>query len=160
MKRILIPALGLLCMGFTACNNADKKKDDHSGITTETPKTTTDRLMADVRDGHNIGMAKMSKLSNMQNAVQQVLDSIAALPAKAQQAADPYKRNLNGMLEDLKSAKDDMNKWMEEFNMDSAVNDLQQRIKYLTEEKLKITKVKESILSTLQKADSLIKAKF
>ena len=49
---------------------------------------------------------------------------------------------------------------MEEFNMDSAVNDAKQRIDYLGSEKLKVTKVKEAILNSLQKADSLIKDKF
>jgi hypothetical protein len=52
-----------------------------------------------------------------------------------------------------------MNKWMDEFNMDSAVNNMEQRIKYLTDEKMKVGKVKESILGSLHKADSLLKSK-
>jgi transcriptional regulator NrdR family protein len=44
--------------------------------------------------------------------------------------------------------------------MDSAVSNIEQRIKYLTEEKLRVSKVKEAILNSLQKADSLLKAKF
>ncbi|MBK5273326.1 MAG: viral A-type inclusion protein, partial [Bacteroidia bacterium] len=50
-------------------------------------------------------------------------------------------------------------KWMDEFNMDSAINNLDERIKYLADEKLKVTTVKESILNSLQKADSLIREK-
>jgi len=53
-----------------------------------------------------------------------------------------------------------MENWMDEFNMDSAVNNVEQRIKYLSEEKLKVSNVKENILTSLQKADSLIKQKF
>jgi hypothetical protein len=36
---------------------------------------------------------------------------------------------------------------------------MEQRIKYLRDEKWKVSTVKENILSSLQKADSLIKAK-
>jgi hypothetical protein len=139
-----------------ACKNSDKKTTSKETA----PATSADSLMIDIEDGHNVGMAKMSKLSLMQNAVQQVLDSIAALPDKAQEATEPYKRVLNGLMEDLKSAKDNMYKWMDEFNRDSAINDLQQRINYLTEEKMKVAKVKETILNTLQKADSLLKSRF
>jgi transcriptional regulator NrdR family protein len=53
-----------------------------------------------------------------------------------------------------------MNKWMDEFKFDSAVNDVKERINYLGEEKLKVTKVKEAILNGLQKADSVLKEKF
>jgi len=48
---------------------------------------------------------------------------------------------------------------MDEFNMDSLTNNAKERIKYLTDEKLKVSKVKESILNSLQKADSLVKEK-
>ena len=67
---------------------------------------------------------------------------------------------LDSLQKELSYAEFAMNKWMEEFNMDSALNNAKERIDYLHSEKLKVTKVKESILSSLQKADSLIKAKF
>ena len=89
-----------------------------------------------------------------------LLDSIAKLPAKARQAAEPLKVKLDSLQKELSYAEFAMNKWMDEFNMDSAVNNAKDRIKYLEEEKLKVTKVKEAILSSLQKADSLLKAKF
>jgi len=43
--------------------------------------------------------------------------------------------------------------------MDSAKDNIEQRVKYLAEEKLKVTKVKEAVLGGLAKADSLLKAK-
>jgi hypothetical protein len=95
----------------------------------------------------------------MQKKVQEVLDSISKLPSKAKAATEPYKVKMEEVLQDLKSARAGMEKWMDEFNMDSAVNNMEQRIKYLTDEKLRVSKVKEDILSSLQKADSLIKAK-
>ena len=155
MKKFFVFAVAMITI--IACNSGDKKT---TGKEITIPATTADSLMEEVMDGHNEGMAKIGKLGAMQNKVQHVLDSIATLPAQVQDAMEPYKRKLNGMLEDLKSAKDGMYKWMDEFNRDSAVHDLQQRIHYLAEEKLKVSKVKESILSTLQKADSLINARF
>jgi hypothetical protein len=158
MKKILLPLLALIM--FAACNNSDKKHDDHSGHTSKEPKTAADSLMAEVMDGHDVGMAKMSKISNMQKEVQRVLDSIATLPAKAKQASLPLKAKLDAVAADLSYAEMAMNKWMNEFNMDSALNDMQVRIKYLADEKDKVGKVKNAILTGLQKADSVLKARW
>ena len=59
--------------------------------------------------------------------------------------------------EDLNYAEYGMNTWMEAFNPDSAKENMEARIKYLASEKDKVDKVKESILSSLQRADSLFK---
>jgi hypothetical protein len=50
-----------------------------------------------------------------------------------------------------------MDTWMREFDMDSALDNLENRIKYLTEEKLKVGKVKKSIIESLQRADSVLR---
>ena len=157
MKRIVVPALGLFLIFFTACNNTNTKKGDHS---TEISKTTADSLYDDVMDGHNVAMAKYGKLQAMDNEATRLIDSIVALPVKAQQAAVPLKTKLIGLLKDLKSAREKMDEWMQLFNPDSAVNNVEQRIKYMAGEKIKVSEIKESILSTLQKADSIVKAKF
>jgi transcriptional regulator NrdR family protein len=96
----------------------------------------------------------------MQNEAQHLLDSIAKLPAKGREAVTPLITKLEGLVKDLGTAKTNMDKWMDEYNMDSAVNNAELRIKYLTSEKIKISKIKESILNGLQKADSVLKAKF
>jgi len=150
-------AIVFLAFGFlTACNNTDKKTNDGN----KDSRTLADSLEHEVMDGHNVGMAKYGKLTAMQNEAQRLLDSIAKLPAKAREAMTPLKAKLDRLLEDLRSAKSGMDKWMEEYNMDSAVNNIEQRIKYLTSEKIKVSKVKESILNSLQKADSVLRAKF
>ncbi len=159
MKKVFIPLIVVFTIAIISCNNSDKKQEDHSGHTTDVPKTQADSLMADVMDGHNVGMAKMGKIRAMQNEVKKVLDSIATLPAKAQQAAAPLRAKLDSAAADLSNAEMAMDKWMTEFNMDSAINNIDERIKYLTEEKLKVGKVKAAILGGLQKADSLLKAK-
>ena len=154
MKKIFPWAVVLCVIFVTSCNENDSGQGRDAG-----PKSRTDSLLSDVMDGHNIGMAKMGRLSRAEQSTKRLLDSIAALPAKARQAAEPLKIKLDSLQKELSYAEFAMNKWMDEFNVDSAVENAKDRIKYLEEEKLKVTKVKEAILSSLQKADSLLKAK-
>jgi tellurite resistance-related uncharacterized protein len=149
----------LICSALSiGCNN-DKKHDDHTGHTKKAPQTQEDSLMADVMDGHNVGMGKYNKLQAMEKKVKASLDSIGKLPAKAQQELAPYKAKLDSAAADLSYAIFAMDKWMEEFDMDSARNNLEVRISYLLDEKMKVGKVKEAILNSLAKADSLLKTK-
>lgn len=157
MKKYFTIIITALLIASASCNNDSKTEE--STVIKEDPKTEADSLMAEVMDGHDVGMAKYGKLNAMQNKVQGMIDSIGKLPAKTRTALAPYKANLDQLLTDLKSAKEGMDKWMDEFNMDSAVNDAQQRVKYLMDEKLKVNKVKKSILESLQKADSIISQK-
>jgi len=153
MKKII--AFSLIASFVTAllsCSN-----NNSSQLTAE--KSKIDTLFDQVMNGHNVGMSRMGKITDAQKAIKNMIDSIAKLPAKAQEAAAPLKDKLNSSLEDLKTAEKKMNKWMEDFNIDSATNDAQKRIDYLTSEKGKVTEVKEAIVTSLQRADSLIKAK-
>jgi hypothetical protein len=157
MKKSIFYFALFVMISLMACNDS---ANEHKGPGNSEPKTQADSLMSEVMDGHNIGMAKMGKLTRAEQTTRRLLDSIAKLPAKARQAAEPLKTKLDSLQKDLSYAEFAMNKWMEEFNMDSAVNDAKERIDYLGSEKLKVTKVKEAILNSLQKADSLIKDKF
>jgi hypothetical protein len=157
MKKIFIPILA--CFILIACNN-EKKDAGHDHHKKGIPKTQEDSLMADVMDGHDVGMAKYGRLGALEKKIKTSLDSIAKLPAKDQQAAAPIKAKLDSLGKDISYAIFAMDKWMEEFDMDSAKADLSQRIKYLTDEKMKVGKVKEAILTSLQKADSVFKSKF
>lgn len=142
---------------FVACHNSGK--EDHTGHPSNEPKTQEDSLMAEVMDGHEVGMSKSKKLEDMQAKVKAALDSISKLPAKAQQQLAPYKIQLDSAASGLSYAVYAMDKWMEEFNMDSAKDNIEARIKYLTDEKMKVGKVKEAILNSLATADSLLRAK-
>jgi hypothetical protein len=158
MKKIVILFVFAFSLFLLACNNS---KTDHSGHgQNNDPKTQTDSLMKDLEDGHNTGMAKMGRLTRAEQMARRLIDSIEKLPAKARQAAAPLKIKLDSLQKDLSYAETAMNKWMDEFNMDSALNNAEKRIEYLQSEKLKVSKVKEAILGSLQKADSLLKEKF
>ena len=157
MKRIFL-FLAMMTFIALACNNSENNHLDHGKGSQ--PKTQADSLMKEVMDGHDIGMAKMGKLTRAEQTTRRLLDSIEKLPAKARQAAKPLKIRLDSLQKDLSYAELAMNKWMEEFNLDSAVNNVQERIDYLGSEKLKVSKVKEAIVSSLQKADSILIQKF
>lgn len=150
MRKII---LVLAVASLVACNNTS------SGTTAE-GKTRSDSLLDDVMDGHNVGMGKMGKLTTAEQQATRILDSIAKLPAKAKEAAAPYKAKLNDLLTDLHQADSSMNKWMSEFTMDSAISNAEERIKYLVSEKEKVTVVKQAILNSLQKADTVLKRNF
>lgn len=113
-----------------------------------------------VMEGHDIAMPKSVKIPELEKKVKGMLDSINKLPAKAKVAAQPLKAKLEGLATDLSYAYNAMDKWMGEFDYDSARNNLEQRIKYLTDEKVKVGKMKEAVLGSLAKADSILKAKF
>jgi hypothetical protein len=149
MKKLVIPFITLLVL---ACNHAGKKADPL--------KAQADSLEKQVEEGHNIAMPKSMKIPKLQKAAQQMIDSIASLPAKAKEAAAPLKAKLEAVVNELNYADNAMNKWMAEMNFDSSMDDLQQRVKYLAEEKLKVDKVKEAVLTSIARADSLLKARF
>jgi hypothetical protein len=107
--------------------------------------------------GHDEVMPKMGKIRGAQKEAQRLIDSIAALPAKAQAEAALLKTKLEELVKDLSYADFAMDKWMTEFSLDSAKDNMAMRLKYLADEKLKVNKVKEAILNSLAKADSLLK---
>ena len=154
MKPLFAILFVLAAIAMTACNNSAETKND------TVTKTKADSLLDEVDNGHAVAMGKMGRLNRTEQEVSRLIDSIGKLPAKARDAAAPYKAKLEGLLEELKSADVNMNQWMESFNMDSAINNTEERIKYLTTEKIKVSKVKDAVLNSLQKADSVLKSRF
>jgi TolA-binding protein len=150
MRRILVL---LVVFAFAACNNAANNNSSPKA------KARTDSLMDEVMAGHNVAMAKISKLHQAKNQIQQVVDSISKLPADAQKKSTHYKMLLDSTFNRLTRADEAMDKWMSEFKMDSAANDVEKRIKYLESEKIKVSSVRDEIINSLQNADSLIKKK-
>ena len=152
-KVFSLLATGLI-LSFTACNNDSsnsKPKDDTA---------TADSLQDEVVKIHDIAMPKSMKIPDVQKKVQGLLDSIGKLPAKAKEAAAPLKAKLEEVKGELSYAESAMDTWMQELNLDSAKNDIQKRIDYFTNEKMKVSKVKDAVLNSLSKADSVLKAKF
>jgi hypothetical protein len=154
MKSLFAILFVLAITAMTSCNNSADTKND------TVTKTKADSLLDEVDDGHAVAMGKMGRLNRTEQEVSRLIDSIGKLPAKARDAAAPYKAKLESLLEELKTADVNMNQWMESFNMDSAINNTEERIKYLATEKIKVNNVKDAVLNSLQKADSVLKSKF
>lgn len=154
MYKFLIPVIFTAIISIAACKNSDRE----NVATPAASNTLIDSLEKEVMDGHNVGMAKYGKLKGSLIATQKLLDSIAKLPAKSRELISGSQKKLEELAEELNAAISGMDKWMDEYNMDSAVNNTELRIKYLKNEKIKVTIVKEAILNSLQKADTLLKA--
>lgn len=151
MKKLL----GILVIaGLAACNN-DTGMHHHDNASA--PKNAGDSLYKEVMEGHDVGMNKRGQLEQIKNKAQAALDSISKLPEKAQQEAAPLKAKLESLKQEASDAWAGMEKWMEEFKINQTDDTAKNRIEYLTTEKLKIDKVKEAILNSLNKADSLFK---
>lgn len=157
MKRFLTVILFASGLFLISCGSNEEKHNDHGGHKTEAPKTAEDSLYNDVMAGHDEVMPKMGKIRGAQKEAQRLIDSIAALPAKAQAEAGALKAKLEELVKDLSYADFAMDKWMTEFSLDSAKDNLEMRLKYLADEKQKVNKVKDAILNSLAKADSLLK---
>ena len=156
MKKLLLVFPVFLFAALIACNNSDKNQKGAN----LTPKEEADRLEKEVLEGHDIAMPKSMKIPNLQKETKRLIDSISKLPAKAQEASAPYRAKLEILYKELGDAYSSMENWMTEFNYDSAKDNIEQRVKYLADEKLKVEKVKEAVLGSLKKADALLKEKF
>ena len=140
---------------FFACKNTSSESAERTDGYTVVLKTKEDSLYHEVMQGHDIGMAKMGKLRKHLKQIQHELDSIAKLPSK--KIDQRYQQALIDLQEDLNYADYSMYTWMDEFKADSAKDDKTERLSYLESEKVKVEKVKESILNSMQRADSLLK---
>lgn len=114
-------------------------------------KTREDSLLHDVMQAHDEAMARMAKLSKHLGRIQARIDS---LPSRLRKSAEYLKwQEIKHALEE---AEHDMNQWMKEFAIDSLKEDKENRMRYLSSEKIKIKAVKEKIISHLARADSLL----
>jgi hypothetical protein len=158
MKKYFYSCILITFLLFSACKSGDKKHDGH-GTTGDAPQTLTDSLLKDIDDGHIVGMSKIGKLHIAQKEVQRLIDSIGQLPAAAKEKAGAYLAGLEKAVKDIQYADFAMDKWMMEYDEDSAKENADQRLVYLKAEKEKVDKMKAAILGSLQQADSLLKIK-
>jgi hypothetical protein len=155
MKRLLILTMLIY---WCSCKNTPSDQNERKDGFTPILKTKEDSLYHEVMQGHDIGMAKMSKLRKHLSQVQLELDSIKKLPSKNINAG--YQQALLELQEELNYADQAMFTWMGEFKVDSARTDKEKRLVYLESEKLKVEKVRDNILKSLQRGDSLLKKEY
>ena len=153
---VLVAFAASLC--FTACGGGD-----HAGHGAHsTPKTSLDSLYSSIWDSHDAVMPKMGKIRGAQRRAGQLLDSInlALNKRSSMETAQEksWKVALQSLLDKLNYADYAMDRWMTEFDIDSAQQKGDARRPYLESEKVKVDKIKEAILRSLSTADSLFAA--
>lgn len=153
MRLILILAGMALTLACGSNDHSGHEGHERANGYSDKPVTAMDSLYEQVMAGHDIGMAKMGKIKGALTQTQARLDSLKALPKNAGNEAKTAELIL--LKEGLGYAEMAMNTWMEEFQPDSGSNDAAVRKAYLESELGKVNKVKESILTSLQKADSI-----
>ena len=146
----ILMTLFLLACGNENAHEEHQRKDGYTKVL----KTRQDSLYNEVMQGHDVGMAKMGKISRLINAVRSTLDSLAA--GQKQKVSASHHAALEKVLIDLRQAETGMYKWMEEFKLDSASGDSEKRETYLLSERSRVNKVRDDILFTIATADSLL----
>lgn len=161
MKKNILTTFAVVLLLF-ACKNSDKSgsKGVLGGDNGNARLSLADSLYQQLIDEHNIGMTGWMKIKPKQTQIKTLLDSIAKLPTKAQSALVDLKSKLKETQDDLAKAYDEMDTWMPTLNLDSALNNPELRIKYLSQEKINAANITRMIDASLQKADSLLKTKF
>lgn len=147
--------LAIIAFAVLSCKPSAKPEEQRTNGFSDVPKTKQDSLLKEVMDGHDVGMAKMSKITKLLSDIRTQLDSLAKVPKN--KVDNSYLLALTQAQEELNSAENSMNMWMEKFSMDSLENDIPKRIQYLEGEKSTVEAVKKRILESISKADSLLK---
>jgi hypothetical protein len=151
----IVIVLGALC---GACSNSpESEASQRKNGFTPVLKTKEDSLYQEVKDGHDVAMAKINELRKYLAEVKQKKDSIHKLPAS--RIDERYQQALLDAEEDLNYADYSMFTWMGEFKADTLQDNKEGRIRYLEAEKVKVLKVKENVLGSVQRADSLLHKK-
>ena len=145
----------LFVLLLISCNSSNTSTPSNN----KTVESTSDSLMHEILKQHDIGMAKMNKISTTKNRIQQALDSIAKLPTDLQKKSVQYRMQLDSTFNWLTFADRHMETWMNEFNMDSLKDNKEEQVKYFESEKKKISQVNQEMIGSLRKADSLLAKK-
>ena len=144
-------AVMLITIIAIACKEQPAASTDRQNGYTKELKTRQDSLFEEVMEGHDVGMSKTGQLTGYLKNIRTSIDSV-----KKQHPVDQQRiLVMESILADLNQADFSMNRWMEEFKLDSAENNEPVRIAYLESERDKVTRIKERILNSIKRADSL-----
>ncbi|MBM3414445.1 MAG: hypothetical protein FJY16_05870 [Bacteroidetes bacterium] len=158
MRSNLLVLLAMSVVLLGCQSTTEHQHEGHSGHSKmNTPKTPADSLFKQVMDIHDQVMPKLGKIRGAQKRAQQVLDSLSTLSARHAKELTTYKQDVETLINSLDYADFAMDKWMIEFNMDSAKDNQELRVAYLRAELDKVSNVKKAILGSLSKVDSLLK---
>lgn len=156
MKSEVIKIVSGACIvvALFSCNSEnDSAAHRENGFTPAA--TREDSLNHDIMEGHDVAMARMSKLDDYLAKTKHALDSVEALPNEKLDIL--FRDDLISIQRSLDSARLSMNAWMDGFKPDSAEQNKEVHLKYLESEREKVMKMKNMVLSSLQRADSMFR---
>lgn len=131
-----------------SCSDPKPKPEERVNGFTPEMKTPEDSVMHEVMEAHDAAMAKMAKLNFYKAKIDSLLKQ-----KPAPRLADSLKI-YNTMLD---SADSKMEKWMSEFNLDSAQDAGPARMPYLIKERAKITAARDIMVRNVNEVDSAMK---
>ncbi len=135
---------------FFSCS---EKKEIHSDKEDITP---SGKLYSEVMDVHDNVMPKMDEimiLKGKTNKRIKELDSLTKVNPKLNVKIEKLK--LDSLLTGLQAADDGMMNWMHHFDPNMKEMKEEKKVRYLEDEKIKITEVKQKTDSILEKAKSI-----
>ncbi|MFT3748940.1 MAG: hypothetical protein QM768_11510 [Agriterribacter sp.] len=144
-----------LLMAACACGNANNNQpaDEHNNASI--PKTASDSLYKSVMDGHDVSMKKMGEIVRLKALISQQKDSIAKFKTKDLQYIAAFDTAFNNLV----YAEELMNKWMQDFNPDSAGNSEDEKLVFFRKEKEKIDTVNARINNSIEAAKKITAAR-
>jgi hypothetical protein len=145
MMRLVLIAAAIVCSTTIACNNPGSENNKPA-------KSLSDSLLQQVLDGHDVAMPKMMKLQRLQKEAVAEMDSLKKLPGNHTTRI----ALLDSTVKNLDYADVAMNVWMEGFRYDSLKDNEPARIDYLKIQLEEVNKVKDVVLSSVEKADSVL----
>ncbi len=137
-------SLAFVALIVMACNSG-------GSADAEPQKSLSDSLLQQVLDGHDVAMPKMMKLQRLQKDAQTEIDSLKRTPGNTQRIA-----LLDSTLKNLSYADVAMHEWMEGFKYDSLKGNEPARVDYLKIQLASVNAMKEVVLSSIAKADSVL----
>lgn len=137
-------SLALIALLAAACNGGSPQP-------AEAGKSLADSLLQQVLDGHDVAMPKMMKLQRLQKDAQAQIDSLKKIPGSTARIA-----LLDSTLKTLNYADVAMHEWMEGFKYDSLKDNEAARVDYLKIQLASVNEMKEVVLSSIAKADSVL----
>jgi len=148
MRKTLLPALLILAISFTGCT---KKSEEHAHHESEEPTVSTDPnkpLYDSVMAVHDLVMPRMDEMFKLSESLKDKIAKTPSLP-------NDQKVMIQTAIDSLENANEGMMVWMRQFKPAEGSTDAAAARNYLNQEMVKVTKVKESMLSAIEKAKAL-----
>lgn len=137
MKKLIVVFLSLLA--FASCDNKGEQ---------------VDLLFKEVMGVHDEVMPEMSYLRKMAKTLEQRVDSVAK---DSLTVSKPAVMEMKSAAGELRDANKQMMDWMYDFKQLEPDTPPEDALEYLNEQKLLITKVRDTMLEAKKKAETLLK---